>query len=221
MTPIPHRARATAPGNPEAGISVIELIVALGIFTFVVAIFMSGVVVMTRNTVRSEVTADAGDDLRTVFQRLDKQVRYADAMNFPGVSGTGSAYVEFRTPATVAASGVETCTQWRWVPSTQRLEVRSWRSSAATLPPFVLMAQDVVDDTSVGLYPFEMTPATPQHPRQSLTVTLLVEAVQDREVSTGSTFVARNSSVESPGNTDTNGDGVSDLPACWRSGVRP
>ena len=42
-----------------------------------------------------------------------------------------------------------------------------------------------------------------------------------RDIQSQSLFVARNSTVDSPGNADTNNDGVSDSPACWRAGIRP
>jgi len=212
------RRRLADRGERDEGISLIELIVALGIFSTVVAIFMAGVVVMTRNTVRSQVVSDSGDALRVTFQRLDKQVRYADAINFEGAGAGGAQYVEFRTPATVAPSGVTTCTQWRWDPATKVLQYRMWAQSDATLPSFTTIAKNVVAGTAP--YPFDMVPASPTHPRQSLKVTL-VASVDDRTVTTASEFVARNSSVESAGNADTNGDGISDVPACWRSGVRP
>ena len=68
----------------DSGMSLVELIVAMGIFSIVIAIFMAGIVTMTRNTVRVQVTSDASESVRRVFQRLDKQVRYADAINLPG-----------------------------------------------------------------------------------------------------------------------------------------
>lgn len=212
------RERLRRRTDPDGGISIIELIVAMGIFSTVVAVFMAGMVVMTRNTVRSQAVSDSGDALRVAFQRLDKQVRYAEEVNFEGVGASGSSYVEFRTSATVAASGVTTCTQWRWDPSTEVLQYRTWAESAGTLPAFTTIAKNVVAGTAP--YPFDLVPAVPEHPRQALKVTLVTK-VFDRTTSMSSEFVARNSSAESMANQDTNRDGVSDLPVCWRSGVRP
>jgi prepilin-type N-terminal cleavage/methylation domain-containing protein len=208
--------------SSDAGMSLIELIVAMGIFSIVVAIFMAGLVTMTRNTVRAEVTADAADSVRRVFQRLDKQLRYADAINLPGAGASGAQYVEFQTPATVSASGVTMCTQWRWVPSTEQVEARVWPAASATLPAWSVVATHVVADATATHYPFEVLLATPEHPRQSMKLSLLLESEASAgQVSTQSLFVARNSSVNSSGNKDANTDGISDLPACWPSGVRP
>jgi prepilin-type N-terminal cleavage/methylation domain-containing protein len=215
------RGRDRARGD-DAGMSLVELIVAMGIFTIVISIFMAGLITMTENTVRTEVTTDAAESVRRVFQRLDKQVRYADAINLPGNGASGARYVEFRTPETVSASGVTTCTQWRWNPATEEIQARVWPQSAATLPGWSVVATDVVDDATVTGYPFTVVVASPSHPRQSLQLQLLLESdASSGSVSSDSTFVARNSSVDSAGNKDDNTDGVSDAPACWRSGIRP
>lgn len=206
----------------DSGITTVELIVAMGIFVTVIAIFMSGVVMMTNNAVRSTVTVNAGDSARLVIQRFDKQVRYADAINLPGAGTLGRQYIEFRTPATVAKSGVTTCTQWRWDPTTKLMEMRSWADGAAVLPPFVSVAKGIVADPSVTKYPFAMDLATPVHPRQEVTLSLLVTGAEGAKVSASSSFVARNSSVESISNVDSPpADGVSDNPVCWKTGVRP
>lgn len=207
----------------DAGLTLPELLVSMFILTFVIGVFMTAVAQMARSTVRATVTVDAADSVRRVFQRLDKEVRYADAVNFPGLSGAGRQYVEFRVPEQAAPSGVTTCVQWRWDPSTKRVERRSWPLTASSLPAWIPVAEDVVADPQVsGPYPFALTPASPEHPRQSLTMRLLLTSDHSAgAASTRSMFVARNSTVNSPGNTDTNGDGVSDSPACWRTGVRP
>ncbi|WP_407343033.1 type II secretion system protein J [Pengzhenrongella phosphoraccumulans] len=208
----------------ESGFSLLELLVAMGIFTVVCAVFLAGMVTMTRETVRTQVTVDAADSVRRVFQRLDKQVRYSDAINLPGASASGTEYVEFRTPATVSAAGVTMCTQWRWDPATALVESRVWAESAPSLPGWIVVATSVVapDPAVPGYHPFSVVRASPEHPRQSLKLDLLLKSdASAGQVSSASTFVARNSSVESSGNADTNGDGISDLPACWRAGVRP
>ena len=223
---IRRRADSRAlPGRDErdSGLTTIELIVAMGIFVTVIAIFMSGVVVMTKNSVRSTVTINAGDSARLVLQRFDKQLRYADAVNLPGAGTGGRQYIEFRTPATVAKSGVTTCTQWRWDPATAVIEMRSWADGATgTMPAFVGVGKGVVADASVTTYPFAVELASPLHPRQEVTVSLLLTGAEKSKVSAASSFVARNSSVDSPSNVDTSPtDGVSDSPVCKRTGYRP
>lgn len=219
MRAVLRRARSD---ERDSGITTVELIVAMGIFVTVIAIFMSGVVVMTNNAVRSTVTVNAGDNARLVLQRFDKQLRYADAVNLPGTGTVGRRYIEFRTPATVAKSGVTTCTQWRWDPTTTLMEMRSWADGAASLPAFVTVAKGVVPDASVPGYPFAMELASPLHPRQEVSVSLLFTGAEDAKISAASSFVARNSSVDSPSNVDSPpSDGASDNPVCWKAGYRP
>lgn len=215
----------------DGGFSLPELLVAMLILTVVSSVFMAGIIQMSRNAVQSEITVDAADSVRRVFQRLDKEMRYADAVNFPGTSGTGKRYLEFRVPAVAARSGVNTCVQWRWDPATERLESRTWAETAPTLPGFGSVSEDVVLGTDPATpdpldppypYPFGLQPASPGHPRQVVTFRMQVRAdVGQRDVQSQTLLVARNSTVDSPGNTDTNSDGVSDSPVCWRAGIRP
>ena len=83
------RARANATKESgDRGMSILELIVAMGIFSIVLVVFMSAVATMAKTTVKSQATSDAADQLRNVFLRMDKEVRYASDINTPGtVSG--------------------------------------------------------------------------------------------------------------------------------------
>ena len=216
------RLRAALATDRDRGVTIVELIVSMGMFLTVLAIFMGGVVIMTHNAVRAQSTADAAVDVRNAFQRFDKQVRYADAINKPGLgTPSGASYVEMRTPATVSVSDVTTCTQWRWNPSTKLLQMRSWTDVTGTPGTFITVAENMVADASVPGYPFVLSVAAPQHPRQELSVAVTVLGPEKRLVATESTYVARNSTVESDGNADADGNGVSDKPACWKTGVRP
>lgn len=200
------------------GYTTIELLVAMGMFLVVITVFMSGLVVMTKSTARNQATADASDGLRRAFQQLDREVRYADSMNLPGAGGAGRTYIEFRQDENVSPSGVTTCIQWRWNPTEELLETRSWAASAATLPAFRTVATNIVGATPI----FTMVQASPQRPHQELIVNLTVQRPSlEREVSSQSTFVARNSDASAPGNLDNNHDGLSDAPTCWRAGIRP
>lgn len=211
--------------QPDAGFSVIELVVSIGIFMTVIGIFMSAVVVMSHNTVKVQAVADAGADVRKAFQRMDKQVRYTDAINIPGAGASGATYVEIRTPASVAASGYTTCTQWRWDPNAKTLAMRTWRDGTGTPGAFQTIVEHVVPTTTgspaTTVPALQLKRAAPTHPRQELVVNVTVLGAEKRTVSSQASFVARNSSAESDGNLDANLDNVSDRPACWKTGVRP
>ncbi|WP_084037789.1 hypothetical protein [Demequina sp. NBRC 110053] len=108
----------------DEGFSVIELVVTMGIFTTVLVVFLAAVVSMSQTTARAQATSDSASDIRTVFQRLDKEVRYASEINAPGTAG-GDVYVEYLVPATVATSE-ELCVQWRLETDAMELQRRTW-----------------------------------------------------------------------------------------------
>lgn len=215
--------RRIRPGSSDdRGMTLVELLVAMSIFTVVVAVFLSGVVGLTRSTVRNSNEADVAADLRRVFAQVDRTVRYADAVNYPGTAASGAWYVEVRSSTQRGKPPV--CTQWRWTPATTtgRLEVRSWTASAApTAASWRVLATTVVGPTSTA--PFTMTPAGigSSRVRQSLRVDLVAAkgtGSTRAEARTTTEFVARNSSQSSPGNAAiTAGVGtplVSATPAC-------
>lgn len=211
-----------APLRGDDGMTLVELLVAMGIFTVLVTVVMGGVVTMSRSTVRSEATATASEDLRNAFQRLDRQVRYAEAVNFPGTGSAGRQYVEFRVGATVSATGKATCTQWRWDPTSGTLERRSWEDRAGvTIPAFAAVVSNVQAPVAgdVDPYPFQLLKATNDNPRQRLAVRLRAgDPTFAHVVEQQTVFVARNSSTNSLTNSDTITPGVSDIPVCMGGG---
>jgi type II secretory pathway pseudopilin PulG len=214
-----HRALAG-----DDGMTTIELIVAMGIFTVVCTVFLSGVVMMTRSTVRDSSQSNAMDASRIVFQRLDRQVRYAEAINTPGNGGSGAQYVEWRISATVSTTGVARCYQWRYDPATATLASRTWNDTAGNTPGgFTTIATDVQPAAAgyYGPYPFVFTPASAAQTRQQLTMRLRTGAsVAKVTVDTQTNFVARNSSAASQTNT-LNGLGQSSAPVCLSVATRP
>ncbi|GCE77349.1 PulJ/GspJ family protein [Cellulomonas biazotea] len=202
--------------------TLVELLVSMAIFTILVSVVMGGVVIMSRNTVRTDMTVAASDGVRTAFQRMDRQVRYAEAINFPGSGADGRRYVEFRVGATVSANGKAMCTQWRWDPTTGRVERRSWEDKPSpSIPGFSTIVSDVQAPLSGGAdpYPFRMVKATDANPRQRLVMRLRVgDPSFTRTVESESEFVARNSSKNSLTNNDSVSAGVSDIPVCMAGG---
>jgi hypothetical protein len=72
--------------------------------------------------------ADAIDQIRVVVQKLDKSVRYANAINTPGAGATsGTLYVEWRIGNLTGATNYDqTCTQWRFDSVKGLLQSRTW-----------------------------------------------------------------------------------------------
>ncbi|MEP7763983.1 type II secretion system protein [Sanguibacter sp. 25GB23B1] len=208
----------------DTGMTLVELIVAMGIFTVVIAVFMAGIVVMTKNTARAQAVADAGDEVRRVFQRLDREVRYASAINRPGTGSSGAYYVEYLVSA-VEAGKQPMCTQWRYVPATGTIERRTWANvtSGASPSAWSTLANRVRNDLATQK-PFEFTPAGSINASQQLRVFLDVgpgaggpDARKGAQLD--SQFVARNTDTSTTTNADIDNNGASDTPVCQQSGT--
>lgn len=162
------------------------------------AVVLTTTVTLAQSATRAQLTAEASNASLVVFGSFDRQARYADAINVPGTGVGGARYVEFRTPGNSSASGVTTCTQWRFVPSLGRLESRSWQDlPGVVLPDFATKLTNVIDD-GTG-YPFTLVPASlTGSTMHQLTVAIHSgNAHLNAGAVMSTTFVARNSSVTS------------------------
>ena len=222
MSSLRSRLRAVTrrAGSADSGLSLIELVVAMAIFTIVLGIYFSALISMSRTTVRAQDTVDASDALRATFNMMDRQVRYATSVNRPGQGGSGWWYVEFEA-TDLPEDQPPVCYQWRLDSTNQVLSFRTWsQDGASTVTPWRGVAWNVESDG--GGAPFVFTQAEGSTLRQSLTVKLRVTGPTTGEVAAQSTtFVARNSSYKSPSNLDTNSDGASDTPVCLTGMDRP
>lgn len=208
--------------SDSAGFSLVELLVAVFIFGVVATVFLTSAIGLLRAATQADSRTRTASSIVTITQLLDRQVRYADSINFPGTGLSGARYIEMRTPATSSASGFAECTQWRFLPAEGRIESRTWRDSPSpTLPDFTTRMTQIVDEGGVR-YPFRLIPASPTgslFQRFEFTVTAGSEGALSRSQLA---FVARNSSVLSAGNRDSNNDGQSDPPfVCRPTGSRP
>lgn len=194
------RHRAT---TGDDGFTLVEFIVAMGIFAGLLAIFATAVSSFASTTVRINRTADQSAHARTAFNLLDKQVRAATAINPPGANTANvNWYVEFQQVALLP----NTCTQWVLRTDTHTLAMRTWVSgptTAQTPTPWRTIATDVVNystpsTTATNVAPFTFTAATAGLEKQQLSVNLLFRQSLTGPVTTiGSTYVARNSSSTS------------------------
>ncbi|MBC3761964.1 PulJ/GspJ family protein [Quadrisphaera oryzae] len=195
--------RSSGEPDGDEGVTLVETLVAMSIFSVVLTIFMAAVLSMTTSTGRVNATTDAGDGVRAAFLRLDRQVRYADAINQPVQSSSGSWYVEFRTSQ--RADGQPTlCTQWRFDPSAQVLQLRSWADGQAPASAFQTITTDVLPPETAGSSPFVVEKADADHANQKLTVAVSAgsgSGAYAGRASMQTSFVARNSSMSSASNT--------------------
>lgn len=114
----------------DDGITLIELTVTMAIMSIFMAMFTVAINQMFGAVNRSEAISDAQTQVNTAFERLDRKIRYADAISTPGKVGADH-YVEWRT----TAAGTAVCTQLRLRPSARQLQWREWQAGIGTPTP--------------------------------------------------------------------------------------
>lgn len=188
----------------EAGMTLVELLVAMGVLTVLMAVSLAAIVSMSRSTVRIQAVSDSTDELRILFQRLDKEVRYASTINAPVQSGD-DYYVEYLVEAT-AGDGASQCIQWRYVPAEKVIQRREWPLNTAETTQWVSVVSDVRNDLSIAEErPFTLIPIETVdgrvYSRQQLEIFVdsgLGEAGSSEGGQLDVSFTAQNSSKASP-----------------------
>ncbi|MHC5797736.1 PulJ/GspJ family protein [Lacisediminihabitans sp. FW035] len=203
--------------SAESGFSLIELMVAMAIFTIFVVIVITSVVAISRSAVRTQLVGQSTNSTLVVFGSIDRQVRYSDSINYPGVGASGNRYVEFRVPAASTTSGLQAiCYQWRFSIANSRLESRQWNESdPTTATAWSPKLTDVADDGD-PTHPFQLIPANiSDKPRQQLLIILNPGAdAQNAGAGMSTTFIARNTSIKSRSNDPL-------TPVCTFGAYRP
>ena len=150
-------------GDPdEAGVTLLELTVAMTVMSIFGTIFVGGIAQMYRVTNRVEAVAIAQAQVNVAFHRMDTRIRYATGLSTPGPATGTDRYVEYLTSNT----GTEICGELRLQGSTSRLQWRQW-TRGQTPGGWTLLASNVSSAT-----PFTVTPATVGTAYQTLTVSL-------------------------------------------------
>ncbi|HEY8914121.1 prepilin-type N-terminal cleavage/methylation domain-containing protein [Lacisediminihabitans sp.] len=192
--------RAASIRDADAGFSLVELMVAMAIFTIFVAVILTSIVAISRSAVRTQLVGQSTNSTLVVFGSLDRQVRYSDSINYPGVGTSGNRYVEFRVPAASTAGGLQAiCYQWRFSVADSRLESRQWNESdPTTATAWSPKLTDVANDGD-ATHPFQLIQANgTDTPSQQLLITLNPGTdAQKAGASMSTTFVARNTSDKS------------------------
>ena len=211
----------------DEGLTMVELIVAMLVFTVFAIMLSTTLIAFTRSTLAAQQTGRTGQELIVAFSAIDSQIRYAESINFPGESAAGNVYVEWLTRAESSPTRADLCTQWRFVPSRGVIEYRRWNDGpTATAPEWTVEVSGVVD-TGEANYPFQLLPAD-DSPSGTLLQQLVVQVTAGHEdtgavTGTRTSFVARNSSfTKSASNRQTSpGSGVSATPVCNPTWYRP
>ena len=157
----------------DAGFSLMETLVAMVIFGIFMALAMGAIISMLTSTAKSQSLQGGSATLENVFQKLDHQVRYGNAISTPNTTPVnGSYFVEWM--AQPLATSPQTCTQLKYNPAAGTLQERTWQPAATPVVAtgWTLMANNV---TTVGS-PFTFSPSDgTTYAHQQLAIALSVQ----------------------------------------------
>jgi prepilin-type N-terminal cleavage/methylation domain-containing protein len=126
-------ARRFDRAREDRGFTLIELMVSILLLSVLMGIVTASIIGMFQGVRKTQGEATAIDANRAVVERLDKQIRFANAITSPGAGATaGTFYVEWQSGDT---GQPQTCTQWRYVASTKALQARSWTEVPGAASP--------------------------------------------------------------------------------------
>jgi hypothetical protein len=140
----------------DAGVTMIDVMVAMTLMSIFMGIFTDVVVQMFRSANQNQAVASAQTELTTVFLRLDTEIRYAAGISDPGPSPAGTdSYVEYRTVNT----GTAVCTELRLETASGQLQSRTWPEAVTPPAPtaWIPLASDVTSPTPFTLWPADTT----------------------------------------------------------------
>jgi hypothetical protein len=179
----------------DAGVTVVELLVAMSAFAVVLAVFLDAVHVMTTSMSRVAATARSGTQSRAVADVLGRQLGYASAANLPFYdTGTATWYLEFESD-TVRAGDDSRCTQWRYQSSSHLLQYRSWSVVTLAATSWTTVSDALVNDP-VTEPPFSLLLSDAGFSVMRVAVNLRLDA-GDTEVQSHGQYTLRNS-LEAP-----------------------
>lgn len=121
-------AARAAPAR-DAGVTLIEMIVAMAVMSVAAVAFTAGITQAHRVTNAVETRTDAGQQLSVAFRRLDREVAYAYAISEPGRVG-GDWYVEYLT----RSGSTSTCVELRLNTTARQLQQRTWAKASSPAP---------------------------------------------------------------------------------------
>lgn len=173
MTRALRRVRCT----DDEGFTLVELIVAMTILVVFFAVF-STIATKVFSTTRKQQTRSASVDVsRNVLQVLDRQVRYANAVNTPVTTGDGTQWVEWRTGS---IGKQQTCYQWRVTP-TGLAQYRTWLPPSAVAKPWATAGSQIGSRSGAPIFAVVDPSAPAEQSRQKLTVSFLAGAGSGRD----------------------------------------
>jgi type II secretory pathway pseudopilin PulG len=205
----------------DGGTTLVELVVAMSIFSFVMVLTMSALIGVQKDTQRVVQRDDAITQLRQGMSQIDREVRSGNVLYSPvnevgmtpGCSGSATQAAGDCMRVYTQSNAAQKCVQWQLQPDvsrpgTSRLRTRSWSPTWTTdhqVTPFRTVASGLLNRKVDGEWPFrlEASSATSQRvlklslltsPRDTSARAVAIEA----SVSGRNTHYGRDSNICTP-----------------------
>lgn len=177
------------PDRRDDGLTLVELTVAMLIFSIVAATFLSALVVLARTVITARQLTEATERLRAVTYELSRNVSEAAVVTGPIRVGQ-RWYLEYRVDARGAGEPPR-CTQWRYDADAATVAERHWTPGGGAVSAWRVLARDVVNDPAARP-PFRVDPPDAVRGLPEVVVDLQVR-VPDGPLSSGAaTVLVRN-----------------------------
>lgn len=160
--------QSSTTGDPEAGLTVVELSVTLAVLSVAMVMVFSVLDVVQRGVVKVESRSRGLDEARLAASQIDRQIRSGNVLYTPESSGMSlRVYTQ--------ANGVQKCVQWQVVG--RQLQWRSWTTTWVTdgnVSGWRVVADDVANATVVPPVPlFSLDTSQPEFGQRVMRISIL------------------------------------------------
>ena len=160
--------QSSTAGDPEAGLTVVELSVTLAVLSVAMVMVFSVLDVVQRGVVKVESRSRGLDEARLAASQIDRQIRSGNVLYTPESSGMSlRVYTQ--------ANGVQKCVQWQVVG--RQLQWRSWTTTWVTdgnVSAWRVVADDVANATVVPPVPlFSLDTSQPEFGQRVMRISIL------------------------------------------------
>lgn len=170
-------ARRPGPADPagERGLSLIELLVAMALFTGLLAAVYGVLISVQRQSVDLQARETSVGDARLAVQSMDRQIRSGNVLADPAAETLPRSLRVY-----TQADGDPRCVQWQVDTGAGTLRTRSWSTTWSTdgdVEPWGVLARGLVDPRSptTPYTPFALSAASSAYGSRLVDIRLLVQ----------------------------------------------
>jgi prepilin-type N-terminal cleavage/methylation domain-containing protein len=146
MTGAIARARHRVSG--QEGVTLVELVVAMGILSIAMVVFLSTLTTVQKGVAGEGVRSETINQVRLAMQTIDRQVRSGNLLYNPNAESPANYTLRIYTQANLPTTGEAHCALWT-INAQNQLVYRAWpqqRPEEAT--PWQVIADGVINRTA-------------------------------------------------------------------------